>query len=251
MNRKNIIFIAFFLIISMILVGCGEDINDLLSPETLDVSSLKTSQTTVGVGDTTTVTASVTYSGDATVLMYTWTATGGKIRGNGSSVVYEAPSTPGVYSISVKVTDGAISSGKTIEIRVTQESATPSLIVDQNTYWSSEAVKDKLAYDVNVTKIDTGKVILHFEITQDQDDFDTFLSIDIDGNVVQPKMAIGAQLPSTGKFTARDVDVSNVIQVPGRYMINLYIEPGDRVQNGWLLNELKLAGVEGSSDPQQ
>ncbi len=30
-----------------------------------------------------------------------------------------------------------------------------------------------------------------------------------------------------------DVDVSGVINKPGRYMITFYIEPGDRVENGW------------------
>ena len=251
MKCKSIIIIAFLLIISMILIGCGQDINNILSPETLDVTDLKTSQTTIGVGDTMTVEASVIYSGDTTVLMFTWSATGGKVRGSGSTVVYEAPSAPGSYSISVKVTDGAISSGKTITIRVTQESATPSIIIDQDTYWSSEAVRDKLAYDAKITKIATGKVILHFEITQDKDDFDAQLGIEIDGKVVLPGMFIGAEQPSTGKVTIRDIDVSKVINAPGRYMINLYIEPGNRAQNGWLLNELKLVGVEGSSDPQQ
>lgn len=237
--------------IAIAFIGCGGDINNILSPESLDVTDLKTTQTSLGIGDTTTVEASVVYSGDMTVLMYTWTTTGGKIRGSSSSVVYEAPETSGVYSITVKVTDGIISSSKTIEIRVTQQSTTPTLIIDQDTHWPSEAIKDKLAYDVKITKIATGKVILHFEITQDKDDFDAFLSIEAGDKVVFAKTAIGAQLPSTGKVTVRDVDVSNAIKAPGRYMINLYIEPGNRVQDGWLLNELKLIGVEGSSDPQQ
>ncbi|HGJ66040.1 TPA: hypothetical protein ENS27_11725 [bacterium] len=249
--RSIFIIIVFLLIISLCFIGCGEDVNNILSPETLNVTALNTSQTTIGVGDTMTVEADFTYSGDITVLMFTWSATGGKIRGSGSTVVYEAPNTPGSYSISVKVTDGAISSGKTVTVRVTQESPTPSIIIDQNTYWSAEAVKDKLAYDVKVTKIATGKVTLHFEITQDKDDFDAQLSIEINGKVVLPRMFIGAEQPSTGKITVRDIDVSKVITTTGRYTINLYIEPGNRAKNGWLLNELKLVGVEGSSDPQQ
>jgi len=243
-------YIFIVLGFSGILIGCGSDIPNL-SSESLDVTSIKSSQATVGIGDTTTIEASVVYSGDATVLMYTWSTTGGKIRGSGNKVVFVAPETPGIYAISVKVTDGAISSGKTIEIRVTQQSATPSLILDQNTHWPSEAIKDRLAYDVKITKIATGKVILHFEITQDRDDFDTFLSIEADNQVVLPKMAIGAQLPSTGKVTVRDIDISNVIKTTGRYMIIFYVEPGNRAQDGWLLNEAKLIGAEGSSDPQQ
>ena len=49
--------------------------------ETLNIADLKTVQQTVGVGDTTTVEATVIYSGDMTVLLYTWSATGGRIRG--------------------------------------------------------------------------------------------------------------------------------------------------------------------------
>jgi hypothetical protein len=250
MNRKKITYIALCLATATILIGCGADIPNF-STESLDVTGLKTSQNPIGIGDTATIEASIVYSGDMTVLMYTWSVTGGKIRGSSNAVVYEAPTTEGVYTISVKVTDGTISSSKTIEIRVTQQSATPSLILDQNTYWSSEALKDKLSYDVNITKIATGKVLLHFEITQDKDEFDTFLSIVVGNQVVLPKMAIGAQLPSTGKVTVRDIDVSKIINASGRYMINLYIEPGNRAQDGWLLNEAKLVGVEGSSDPQQ
>ena len=219
--------------------------------ETLNIADLKTVQQTVGVGDTTTVEATVIYSGDMTVLLYTWSATGGKIRGTTNKVTYEAPTTPGVYSISLKVTDGVVSSGRTIEIRVTQFPSTVSLILDRDTHFPSENAKEKLAYDVNVTKLSGEKLLLHFEITQDSDKFDAFLSIEVGGNIVLPEMAIGNEQPSTGKVTVRDIDVSNVIKAPGRYMITLYMRPGNRAQNGWLLNEAKLIGAEGSSDPQQ
>ena len=243
--------ICFLLLFAIIFIaGCGEDI-PILSNETLSVKELKATQSSVGVGDTTTINASVDYTGDATVLMYTWTATGGKIRGTGNTVTYEASSTPGTYTISVKVTDGAISSGDSIEIVVTQQSNTPTIILDSDTYWLAENVKDKLAYDVNVTKVASGKVLLHFEITQENDNFDAFLSIQIGQQTVLPEMAIGNEQPSTGKVTIRDVDVSGAIKAPGRYVVTLYIRPGNRAQNGWLLNEAKLIGVEGSSDPQQ
>lgn len=219
--------------------------------ETLNIADLKTTQQTVGVGDTTTVEATVIYSGDMTVLMYTWSTTSGTIRGTTNKVTYEAPTTPGVYSISVKVTDGSVSSGRTIEIRVTQFPSTVSLILDRDTHFPSENAKDKLAYDVNITKLSGEKLMLHFEITQDSDKFDAFLSIEIDGNIVLPEMAIGNEQPSTGKVTVRDIDVSNAIKSPGRYMITFYMRPGNRAQNGWLLNEAKLIGAEGSSDPQQ
>jgi len=245
-------YIIYFLVLLTIIfiVGCGSDIPTTISNETLKVNGLNATQSSIGIGETTTIEASVDYSGDTTVLMYTWTATGGKVVGNSNRVTYEAPNTPGTYSISVKVTDGAISSGDTIDI-VVQQTNNPSIILDLNTHWPAENLKDKLAYDVNVTKVVSGKVLLHFEITQDNDNFDAFLSIQIDQQTVLPEMAIGNEQPSTGKVTTRDVDVSGAIKAPGRYVVALYMRPGNRVQNGWLLNEAKLTGVEGSSDPQQ
>ena len=249
---NHIICLAIILLAITIIVGCGSDFPTIVSNETLNVRELKATQSSVGLGDTTTIEALVDYTGDVTVLMYTWTATGGKIRGTGNRVTYEASNTPGNYTISVKVTDGAISSGNTIEITVTQQSITPTIILDRDTHWPSENEKDKLSYDVKVTRIASGKVLLHFEITQDSDKFDAFLSIQIDQKTVLAEMAIGNEQPSTGKVTTRDVDVSGAIKSPGRYMVTLYIRtPGNRVQNGWLLNEAKLIGVEGSSDPQQ
>jgi hypothetical protein len=247
---KYIICFLLLLLAIVFITGCGEDI-PILSNETLKVKGLTATQTSVGVGDTTTIEASVDYTGDVTVLMYTWTATVGKIRGTGNTVTYEAPTTPGTCTISVKVTDGAISSGDSIEIIITQQSNIPTIILDRDTYWLAENAKDPLSYDVNVTRIASGKVILHFEITQENDSFDAFLSIQIGQQTVLPEMAIGNELPSTGKVTTRDVDVSGAIKAPGHYMVTLYIRPGNRAQNGWLLNEATLTGVEGSSDPQQ
>lgn len=246
---RAIVIIIFVLPIIITIIGCGEDVPTVL--ETLNISDLQAREQVVGVGDTTTIEATVFYTGDPTVLMYTWSTTGGTIRGTGSKVTYQAPNTPGVYSISVKVTDGAISSGKTIELRVTQNPTTISLIIDQDTHFPAENIKDQLSYDVKITKLSGEKLMLHFEITQDKDQFDAFLSIEINGKSVLPEMAIGNEIPSTGKITIRDIDVSNVIKTLGRYTITFYIRPGNRVQNGWLLNEARLVGAEGSSDPQQ
>ena len=43
---------------------------------------------------------------DGDELTYQWTATDGKISGQGSTVTWTAPNTPGTYAITVKVTDG-------------------------------------------------------------------------------------------------------------------------------------------------
>lgn len=249
--HKNIIIIGFlFIIISIMFLGCGEDI-PLMPKETLRVEEIKATQSTLGVGDTTTLEAVVDYTGDQTVLMYTWTANAGNIQGSGNRVTYKAPNTPGTYLVSVKVTDGTISSSSTIEIYVTAQSIGSVLIIDRDTYFPAEATKDKLSYDVKVTKLSSKKVLLHYDITQKNDKFDAFLSIEINNIVVQKEMAIGNEQPSTGERTIRDIDVSNVIKSTGRYVVTFYIRPGDRARNGWLLNEAKLIGAEGSSDPQQ
>jgi hypothetical protein len=232
----------------VVIFGCGEDFPILT--ETLEISNLEAVQSSVGVGETTTVEASVDYSGDETVLMYTWTADAGIISGTGSRATYIAPGNPGTYSIDVTVTDGVISAGKTVDISV-GEQAVDSLILDRDTHWPATAHKDKLAYDVRIKSITSGRVLLHYDITQDQDEFDAFLSIQIGQRTILEETAIGAEQPSTAKRTIDDIDVSNVITSPGRYMITFYIRPGDRVQNGWLMNEAKITGVQGTSDPQQ
>jgi hypothetical protein len=228
--------------------GCGEDFPILT--ESLEINDLKATQSSIGAGETTTVTASVDYSGDETVLIYNWTVNAGTMQSSGSKATYIAPSSPGTYSISLRVTDGVVSRERTIAITVSQQS-TESLILDLNTHWPAVARKDKLAYSVNVKSVSTTNVLLHYDITQDQDQFDAFLSIQIGQRIVLPEMAIGAEQPSTAKRTMDDIDVSSVITGPGRYMITFYIEPGDRVGNGWLMNEAKIIGVQGTSDPQQ
>lgn len=250
MNKIWSIIYFFLIFVLLLIVGCSEDV-PFLPKETLKVKEVTATETTLGVGDTTTLEVIVDYSGDKTVLMYTWTVSSGNIQGSGSRVTYKAPNTPGTYLVNVTVTDGTISSSGTIEIVVTERPTSSVLIIDRDTYFPAEAVKDKLAYDVKVTKVSSKKVVLHYDITQKNDKFDAFLSIEINKIIVQKEMAIGNEQPSTAERTIRDIDVSNVITAPGRYMVVFYIRPGDRARNGWLLNEAKLIGVEGSSDPLQ
>lgn len=250
MNKIFLVIYLLLILILMAIVGCSEDI-PFFPKETLKVEEVVAIEPTLEVSDTTTLEAIVDYSGDRTVLMYTWTVSSGNIQGSGSKVTYKAPNTPGTYLVSVTVTDGTISASGTIEIVVTERSTSSVLIIDRDTYFPAEATKDKLAYDVKVTKISTKKVTLHYDITQKNDKFDAFLSIEINNKVVQKEMAIGNEQPSTAERTIRDIDVSSVITAPGKYMVVFYIRPGDRARNGWLLNEAKLIGVEGSSDPLQ
>ena len=248
MKYKTVIRFALCSLALVVIFGCGEDFPILT--ESLEIGDLRVTQSSIGAGETTTVEASVDYSGDETVLIYNWTADAGTIQGFNGKASYIAPSSPGTYSISLRVMDGVISSERTVEITVGQQTI-ESLVLDRNTHWPAVDHKDKLAYNVNIKTVVSGRVLLHYDITQDQDEFDAFLSIQIGQKTVLPEMAIGGEQPSTAKRTTDDIDVSNVITGPGRYMITFYIRPGDRVENGWLMDEAKIIGVQGTSDPQQ
>jgi hypothetical protein len=248
MKYKALIRLAFCSLALALVLGCGEDFP--LFTETLDIEDVDVRQSYIAVGGTTTIEASVFYSGDDTVLMYEWTADAGTIGGNGSTATYIAPGTPGTYSITLLVSDGAISDDRTVQIKVGQE-AVDSLVLEVDAHWPATSHKDELKYKVNVESVTTGKVSLHYRITQDRDEFDAFLSIQIGQTTVLQETAIGAEQPSTAKTTVDEMDVSHIINSPGWYTITFYIRPGDRVANGWLMNEAKLTGVRGTADPQQ
>ena len=230
----------------VVFVGCGEDF--LTLQETLEIENIEASVSTIGAGETTSVKAIVTYSGDETVLLYEWTANGGTIGGSGSVATYIAPETPGIYFITLRVSDGAVSDEKTVQINVGAE-AVDSLILDFDTHWPAVAHKDKLSYRVDVKSVTGTSVLIHYDITQDMASFDAFLSIEIDQTTVLQETAIGAEQPSTAKRTVDQVDVSNIINTPGVHIITFYIRPGDQVVNGWLMNEAKITGVQGTVDP--
>ena len=248
MIRRAIFWIVLLILISIFIAGCGDDLP--LSTETLKVKDLEVSPASVSVGETVSIKAVVDYSGDVAVLMYDWSADTGAIQGDGSRAIYVAPSTPGIYAINLRVTDGVISSDKTVDIVVVGRSM-DTIILDRDTHWQALSHESKLAYSVNIKSITGGKVLLHYEIVQDMDNSDVFLTILIDNNIVLDSMAIGGEQPSTGVVTIRDLDVSNVITAPGRYMIVFSIVPGNRAKDGWLMREAKILGAKGTSDPQQ
>ncbi len=214
--------------------------------ETLKLNDLKFASPNVLTGDTTTVEAMSIYSGDETALKHLWTTNAGVIQGTGNKAIYRAPERPGIYSVNVRATDGAISSERTAEINVEQGKPESSILISSNTYWPGKDFKDKLSYNVKVIRIPESKVVLHFDITQDKDKFDSFLTIEIDGRVILQDMAIGNEQPSTGIRTIKDIDITNIIKEPKNYKINFYMRPGDRTEMGWLMNEARIIGVEGS-----
>jgi len=249
MRYRTVIRFGLCSLMLVVVLGCGEDFS--LFPGNLEIESMEAGQPSIGVGETTTIAASVSYSGDETVLTYEWTADAGTVGGTGSTATYIAPGASGTYFITLIVSDGVISDERTVQISVGQ-AAVDSLIMELDTHWPAAAHKDKLEYKVNVKSI-TGKVLIYYDITQDRDEFDAFLSIQIDQiDVLSPaERAIGAEQPSTAKRTVDQIDVSHVINSTGWHTITFYIRPGERMANGWLMNEAKIIGVQGTSDPQQ
>jgi len=213
--------------------------------EMLKVSDLKVPESAINIGDTAPMEMLAEYTGDKTALMYAWSANAGNIQGSGNKAIYKAPESPGSYSVNVRATDGNISSERTAEISVQQVSK-ETMTIDSNRHWPATAYKDGLSYNIKVTGLSSNKVIFHYDITQDKDNYDAFLSIEIGSRTILEDMAIGNEQPSTGTRTVRDIDVSDIIKGTGQYVITLYIRPGDRIEKGWLLNEVSLSGVEGS-----
>ena len=248
MKSRNILRLTICSLVIVAVFGCGEDFS--LFTETLEIESIDVGQSYIEVGGTTTLEAYVSYSGDETVLMYDWSVDAGTIGGSGKAATYIAPATPGIYFATLRISDGAISDEKTVQINVGQQ-AVESLVLDFDTHWPAANHTDKLAYRVNVKSITGGKVLIQYDITQDRDEFDAFFSIQIGQITALPEMAIGAEQPSTARRTTGEIDVSHIISSPGWYIINFYMRPGDRVDMGWLLNEAKITGVQGTSDPQQ
>jgi len=243
MLKQSAIFIAILYL--FIITGCGEE--QLYAPArgTLEIIELKSSVTELESGDTATIEVQVEYSGQGTFLSYTWNPTGGSIAGNGKKVVYTAPEEPGVQTITFTVTDGEVIDQQSITISV--KAISNILTIGSNTHWPAEALNDILRYEVTVDGVFSNRVELKYDITQDQDKVDAFFSITINGTVALDKKAIGGFIPSTAERTVEKIDVSNVIQEPGKYTIEFSLELTNLVKNGWRLNEVKLLRVEGTS----
>ena len=94
MRYKIIACFALCFLLLIFIFGCGEDFPILT--ETLDITNLTVTQSSIGVGETTTIEAVVNYSGDNTVLLYTWTADAGSIQGFDGRATYIAPGDQGI-----------------------------------------------------------------------------------------------------------------------------------------------------------
>ena len=210
--------------------------------EMLDID-LQSETQTLNIGDTTTINATVNYSGNPAVLVYEWNASGGRIVGNGETVVYVAPESAGTYTITLEVSDGTVTERNDIRIEVNIGHA---IVAMPNRYWQGNAFTQTLTYRLNVEEIFRDNITLRYEILQDTARAGAFLTITLNGTPVIRNNAIGAVQPAEMLLIADNVDVSRIITAPGNYELALTLEVVNVMEDAWLLRKLTLIGVEGT-----
>ncbi len=230
------------LITLCVLTGC--DINDPLSldSEMLDVD-LASASNSINIGDTTTISATITYSGNTDVLVFKWSATGGRISGEGANVVYIAPETEGSYTITLEVSDGTVTEKDELRITVNIGHA---IVATPNRYWQGNSFTQSLTFQLNVQQVIQNNLRLRYDILQDTARTGAFLSISINGASVVRNRAIGEVQPLEMIPIADEVDVSSVIREPGNYELTLTLEVVNVMEDAWLLRKIMLIGAEGT-----
>ena len=244
--KKKYILLQIQLLCVLILIcfisAC--DISDPLSldSEMLDVD-LASDANTISIGDTTTISATITYSGNSDNLEYKWSTTGGRISGEGSSVVFIAPETEGSYTITLEVTDRTVTERTDIRIDVNIGNA---IVATPNRYWQGNTFIQTLSYRINVRELFHNNIRLRYDILQDTARTGAFLSISINNTTVVRNRAIGEVQPLEMVPIADEVDVSSVIREPGNYDLTLTLEVVNVMEDAWLLRKLTLIGAAGT-----
>ncbi len=241
-HLKTLLLLIFGLTPLCILFGC--DINDPLSLDTemLDVD-LAADSNSINIGDTTKISATITYSGNSEALVYKWSTNGGRISGAGSSVVYIAPEKEGTYTITLEVSDGTVTEKDELRINVKIGHA---IVATPNRYWQGNSFTQSLSFRLNVQQILQNNLRLRYDILQDAARTGAFLTISIDGTSVVRNRAIGEVQPPEMIPIADEVDVSSIIREPGNYELTLTLEVLDVMEDAWLLRKLTLIGAEGT-----
>ena len=238
------LLLSIFIVV-LILIGCGDDENPIRpTRHTVEINELSLTNQTLDPGDAATVTATFDYSGDAADLIFTWEASGGQIAGDTSSVTYVAPDAPGVYTITLELTDGFELDAGSIMVEVV---ALQSLSIASNTHWAGQDETLVLKYQVNVTQILRPTVTLRYELLQNAAKTGAFLSVEVNGGLLVEEEAIGEVQPVGKPVITGEVDVSGIIASPGAYELTLTLVVVNVVERGWLLQKAELIGVEGSA----
>lgn len=232
-----------FLLLSVTLISACDTDNLLdIDREMLDID-LETDLQTINIGDTTKINAHIDYSGNTAVLVYEWDTNGGRIVGEGTSIIFVAPETAGTYTITLKVSDGTESVQKNIQIQVDLGNA---IVAMPNRYWQGTTFTQTLSFRLNIEELFRENITLRYEILQDTAQAGAFLTIAIDGvSVIQDKR-IGSVQPARMMSVADDVDVSSLISAPGNYELTLSLEIVNVMEDAWLLQKLTIIGAEGT-----
>ena len=195
------------------------------------------------IGDTTTLIASVEYTGDLSVLIYKWNAEAGRIIGNGRNIVYVAPQSAGRYTITLEVTDGDTTKNFSLQIDVEIGNA---IILLPNRHWRGNTFTQELTFQLRVNEIHRENVTLRYEILQDSARIGAFLSIAINDSDILHDSQIGTIQPVEPFIVADDIDVSHLITDEGIYEVKLTLDVIDVMENAWLLKKLMFIGLEGT-----
>jgi hypothetical protein len=156
--------LAFFLSLCL---SCGEGDRGPAGPAgstgaagprgpSLAISTIDVVPVEVEPGDTATVTVDYTYSGTG-ALTFEWTAGGGSVEGDSSSVRWIAPLIPGHYTLSVSLSDDSISATGRRTVRVaTSAPGTPVRLLDGLEYPSALWVTREEVYFAETAGRNTG-----------------------------------------------------------------------------------------------
>lgn len=243
-NRIRLSFLILFPIFYLIGIITACDTENLLNSdlEMLEVE-VETDSRELIIGDTTTLNATVDYTGDPSVLIYKWTADEGRILGNGSSIVYVAPQLAGRYTINLEVTDGITK--KTFSLHIDVEIGN-AIILLPDRYWKGNTFTQELTFRLRVNEIHRENVTLRYEILQESARIGAFLSIAINNTDILQDNLIGTIQPDEPLIVADDVDVSHLITDIGIYEVKLTLDVIDVMENAWLLKKLMFIGLEGT-----
>jgi len=231
--------ILIALSIPSLLVGCGGDV--LFSPpqEVIEIVGIIPEREQIYPGDVIGIRAQVEYTGSSR-LTYRWSASGGAISPTGREVTYIAPDEPGEYEISLVVEGESAVDHATITITVIPPPQ-HRVPIAEGLYFPHDLLEGILKFKVRVDEL-FGPVRLRYHVIQVNDQFDSILSIHIDGKklISEP---IGQAF--SGGEAKGALDLTDIVRAPGIYLFRFSIKPANRVEKGWMLKEAVLENAEG------
>ena len=159
MNKKRYVVIAA-IVVAVVLIAVLLDMK--LANHQPAITSLEAPERVIPSGSCQIMCTALDSDGDE--LSYEWSASGGEINGEGATITWTAPNSPGYYDVTVTVTDGRggeVMSQKTIEARINLPPIITNLVADadwttpagilQVTCTASDLEGDELSYEWSTT----------------------------------------------------------------------------------------------------